>query len=86
MRVTSALSKQLKHLLSTGDLSKQQLNTLLKHSSELKDAFKTNAIPPAKLSIPKTLDAKTIAVLFNKRSTRTRVAAETSIQALGESV
>ncbi|EIM23282.1 ornithine carbamoyltransferase [Wallemia mellicola CBS 633.66] len=83
MKFTGRLTKQLPHLLSTGDLSKQQLNTLLKHSAELKDAFKKNAIPPAKLSIPKSLDAKTVAVLFNKRSTRTRVAAETSLQALG---
>lgn len=83
MKFTGRLTKQLPHLLSTGDLSKQQLNTLLKHSVQLKDAFKKNAIPPAKLSIPKSLDAKTVAVLFNKRSTRTRVAAETSLQALG---
>ncbi|TIB17380.1 hypothetical protein E3P89_00129 [Wallemia ichthyophaga] len=83
MKVSAGLSSQVKHLLSTGDLSKQQLSTLLSHSSQLKDACKKNAIPPAKLSIPKTLDAKSVAVIFNKRSTRTRVAAETSLHALG---
>ena len=73
------------HLLSTNDLTTNQLKSLLNHSVRLKSAFKSNMIPPNTLSgkISQSLDSKTVAVLFNKRSTRTRVAAETSIKALG---
>ncbi|CEL53006.1 ornithine carbamoyltransferase [Rhizoctonia solani AG-1 IB] len=76
------------HLMSLADLSVGQINRALTHSAALKRASKpllgpytpsTRSLPP----IEQTLANKTVALLFSKRSTRTRVAAETSTVLLG---
>ncbi|CAO1621248.1 unnamed protein product [Parajaminaea phylloscopi] len=64
-----------RHLLSMSDLSPPQIQNVLDHAAKLK------AAPLA--SLEQTLAGKTTALLFTKRSTRTRVATETSVAALG---
>lgn len=85
------------HLLTLADLSEGQIQALLDSAAHLKAACKATslAVPAAQRQVPKagpgglhpieqSLTGKTIAILFSKRSTRTRVASETSVAALGE--
>ncbi|OCF55604.1 ornithine carbamoyltransferase [Kwoniella mangroviensis CBS 10435] len=67
------------HLLTLADLSPAQIKTLIQNALAMKYVSKHRS--PRAL-IP-TLDKRTIAMIFSKRSTRTRVASETSVQALG---
>ncbi|WVQ97145.1 hypothetical protein IAU59_004255 [Kwoniella sp. CBS 9459] len=67
------------HLLTLADLSAAQITTLLQNAMAMKHVYK-NIHPKALIG---TLDRRTIALLFSKRSTRTRVASETSVEALG---
>ncbi|OCF41389.1 ornithine carbamoyltransferase [Kwoniella heveanensis CBS 569] len=67
------------HLLTLADLSTGQITTLLQNAMAMKHVFKT-IHPKALIG---SLDRRTIALLFSKRSTRTRVASETSVEALG---
>ncbi|KIR67687.1 ornithine carbamoyltransferase [Cryptococcus bacillisporus CA1873] len=67
------------HLLTLADLSPEQISNLIATAAALKFVSK-NAHTAA---IPKRLDRRTVALIFNKRSTRTRVASETSVEALG---
>lgn len=82
-------------LLSLADLSPSQISSILESSSSLKSTCKSSSLslPSSSRVIPKhngnksaleqSLLNQTIAILFNKRSTRTRVASESSIAALG---
>ncbi|KAH7334042.1 ornithine carbamoyltransferase [Rhizoctonia solani] len=76
------------HLMTLADLSVGQINRVLAHSAALKRVSKplldpytvsTRSLP----AVEQTLANKTVALLFSKRSTRTRVAAETSAVLLG---
>lgn len=67
------------HLFTLADLSPSQISTLLKDAIVHKHVFK-NLSP---LKIRKTLTGRTVALIFDKRSTRTRVASETAANALG---
>jgi hypothetical protein len=67
------------HLSTLGDLSPKQIENLLTVALTFKHICKNGSL----LSIRSTLAGKTVALLFNKRSTRTRVASETSTQVLG---
>ncbi|WWC86105.1 uncharacterized protein L201_000976 [Kwoniella dendrophila CBS 6074] len=67
------------HLITLADLSPNQIRTLIQNALAMKYIYK-NVSPRALIS---TLDRRTIGLLFSKRSTRTRVASESSIQALG---
>ncbi|WVF70785.1 hypothetical protein IAT40_005579 [Kwoniella sp. CBS 6097] len=67
------------HLLTLADLSPAQITSLLQDAMAMKHVFK-NISPKALIG---TLDRRTVALLFSKRSTRTRVASETSVEALG---
>ncbi|KDQ08382.1 hypothetical protein BOTBODRAFT_37960 [Botryobasidium botryosum FD-172 SS1] len=79
------------HLLTLADLSVAQITRVLAHSAHLKRVSypllrptSTPNSPPSPSSLPpQTLSHKTIALLFSKRSTRTRVSAETSAALLG---
>ena len=75
--------------MTLADLSVGQIKFLLFHSKKLKTAAIPNLLPrkipfppPAPLAT-RSLDSKTIALLFSKRSTRTRVSAETATTLLG---
>jgi hypothetical protein len=81
-----------RHLMSLADLSVKEINHVLHHSLILKHASKMlhKPLDPTKpgsrtsLLVPtQSLARSTIALLFSKRSTRTRVAAETAAVLLG---
>jgi len=77
------------HLMTLADLSVNQLTKVLAHSARLKSLSKPLLQPhPLRTTLqpqypPQSLAFKTIALLFSKRSTRTRVAAETGAALLG---
>ncbi|KAK4051363.1 ornithine carbamoyltransferase [Microbotryomycetes sp. JL201] len=86
------------HLLTLADLTVPQIQHLISSAIAFKKYYKARAVPrhalpagykpdeadAAQASVSeKTLDSKTVALMFSKRSTRTRVASETAIQALG---
>lgn len=67
------------HLLTLADLSPGQIKHLLQSAMTFKHLCKTTSPSRAE----QTLDARTVALIFSKRSTRTRVASETSAKILG---
>ena len=67
------------HLLTLADLSPAQITSLIQSAITFKHLSKNGS--PTR--VEQTLDARTIALLFAKRSTRTRVASETSVKMLG---
>ncbi|CAK5275460.1 unnamed protein product [Mycena citricolor] len=80
------------HLLTLADLTAPQIQRLIKHSASLKANSLAWLRPQGSLSYKQANDlrmpsqslfSKTVAMLFSKRSTRTRVAAETSAFMLG---
>lgn len=77
------------HLMTLADLSPAQIRRILTHSRYLKQLSMPWLAPQRRGNNPKlrmpsqSLFSKSIALLFSKRSTRTRVAAETSATLLG---
>lgn len=83
------------HLMTLADLSPQQINKVITHASHLKHVSlpwlapqrrwsKDSGDNRPKLRMPsQSLFNKTVALLFSKRSTRTRVSAETASVLLG---
>ena len=69
-----------RHLLSIADLASSELTTLVRNAHSHKQAFKSGSIPKSLLG---SLAGKTVAMTFNKRSTRTRVSTESAVAALG---
>lgn len=88
------------HLLTLADLTVPQIQSLISSAVAFKKHYKSRAIPQAgriegakfekgdsngpKEVEEKTLADKTVALMFSKRSTRTRVASETAVQLLGQ--
>lgn len=82
------------HLMTLADLSHRQIYGILRHASYLREASLL-ALPPKSIGLRlsrKTYETKTVertladmsvALLFSKRSTRTRVSAETAAGLLG---
>lgn len=74
-------------LLTLADLTAPQITRVLNHSHALKQtstAWLQPSRQPARLNLPsQSLFNKSVALVFSKRSTRTRVAAETAAQLLG---
>jgi ornithine carbamoyltransferase len=77
------------HLMTLADLSVPQISRILRHSHHLKQISLPLLAPKllqdnARLPVPfQSLENKSIALLFSKRSTRTRLSAETSAHLLG---
>lgn len=75
------------HLLTLADLSGPKITRILNHSYALKQISRPWLQPsrlPARLTLPsQSLFNKSIALVFSKRSTRTRLAAETACDLLG---
>ncbi|MCJ1324490.1 ornithine carbamoyltransferase [Thelotrema lepadinum] len=69
-----------RHFLSIADLSPTELTTLIRNASSHKQALKSGSVP---MAIDYSLARKTIALLFTKRSTRTRVSTESAVAAMG---
>ncbi|KAL9050688.1 MAG: hypothetical protein Q9162_006485 [Coniocarpon cinnabarinum] len=67
-----------RHLLSISDLSKAELEILIHNAFIHKQAVKTGR---GRLS--RALQSKTVAMMFAKRSTRTRVSTEAAVVAMG---
>jgi ornithine carbamoyltransferase len=79
-----AIPLKTRHLLSTADLSVPEISALLSRSAELKESVKMrNHLPGATEHSPGPLARKTVAIMFSKRSTRTRVSTESAVALLG---
>ncbi|KAJ2355734.1 ornithine carbamoyltransferase [Coemansia erecta] len=77
---TAALASLPRDMISLGDYSAEQIAGLVQSAADLKRKVKSEgqAFHPEQ-----PLQGKTIALLFSKRSTRTRVASESSVAYLG---
>lgn len=69
-----------RHFLSISDLTPQELTTLVRNASNYKTGVKSGQTPA---HLQNSLVAKTIAIMFTKRSTRTRVSSEGAVVLLG---
>lgn len=69
-----------RHLLSIGDLQPHEFAGLVRNAASHKAAIKAGTVP-AEFSTG--LAGKTVAMMFNKRSTRTRVSTEAAVAMLG---
>lgn len=81
---TGAIPVRTRHLLSIADLSVPELTSLLSRSAELKHSVKTRSLLPGVNEFtPGPLNGQSVAMMFSKRSTRTRVSTESAIALLG---
>jgi ornithine carbamoyltransferase len=79
-----AVPLNTKHLLSIADLSVPELKSLLSRSAELKHSVKKRGLLPGITEFtPGPLTGETVALMFSKRSTRTRVSTESAVALLG---
>jgi ornithine carbamoyltransferase len=69
-----------RHLLSIADLSRAELTALVHNARSHKQAVKSGSVPE---SLSGSLNGKTVAMMFSKRSTRTRVSTEAAVSAMG---
>lgn len=69
-----------RHLLSIADLSAEEFTTLVRNARSHKVAIKSGTTPKNLLG---SLTGKTVAMMFNKRSTRTRISTEAAVTTLG---
>jgi ornithine carbamoyltransferase len=69
-----------RHFLSIADLTPKELSTLVRQATKAKHAIKAGTVPA---SLQGTLAGKTIAMMFSKRSTRTRVSTEAAVVYMG---
>lgn len=69
-----------RHFLSIADLSATELSTLVHQASKAKNVIKFGDISTSPQGF---LTGKTVAMLFSKRSTRTRVSTEAAVVHLG---
>lgn len=90
---SSSAARTPPHLLSLANLSPAQIASVLESAIEFKYAFRATSLALPEPSrkqlsagespIVQSLKNKSIAIMFSKRSTRTRVASETSVASLG---
>lgn len=69
-----------RHFLSIADLTPAELTALVRNASSHKTAIKSGSVPKSLLG---SLNGKTVAMMFNKRSTRTRVSTEAAVATMG---
>lgn len=69
-----------RHLLSIADLTPAELTTLVRNAHSHKQAIKSGSVPK---NLLRSLNGKTVAMMFNKRSTRTRVSTEAAVSIMG---
>ena len=80
--VSATASLEGKHFVSIDQLSNEELRGLIDLSKELKDLYRGEGVDIA-ANKPKPLANHSIAMIFQKRSTRTRVSTETGMNLLG---
>ncbi|CAJ2511122.1 Uu.00g067470.m01.CDS01 [Anthostomella pinea] len=73
-------SSKVRHLMTIGDLTPAELSQLVLNAAEHKRHVKAGRIPKA---LENKLMGQTIAMMFNKRSTRTRVSTEAAVAIMG---
>lgn len=66
--------------MSISDLTPAEFTTLVRNAAARKTAVKSGDIPHG---LSTGLAGKTVAMMFNKRSTRTRVSTESAVTMLG---
>ncbi|KAF7551839.1 hypothetical protein G7046_g7594 [Stylonectria norvegica] len=69
-----------RHLMSIADLTPAEMAALVRNAASRKDSVKGGSMPG---SLNTGLLGKTVAMMFNKRSTRTRVSTEAAVTMLG---
>ncbi|KAF9651009.1 mitochondrial ornithine carbamoyltransferase [Thelephora ganbajun] len=84
------IAKRVPHLMTLADLSPSQVNSIVSHAHYLKHISlpwlspQQRGVRASKLRMPsQSLFSKSIALIFSKRSTRTRLSAETATVLLG---
>ncbi|GAP83719.2 putative ornithine mitochondrial [Rosellinia necatrix] len=70
----------IRHLMTIGDLSPAEFSNLVLNAASHKKAVKSGQIPEA---IKNKLLGQTVAMMFSKRSTRTRVSTEAAVALMG---
>jgi ornithine carbamoyltransferase len=76
MIMTATASKPVRHFLSLLDLSSDELRALIKRATELKQILRSG-------ELHEPLKNKTLGMIFEKSSTRTRISFEAGITQLG---
>ncbi|KAI1753649.1 putative ornithine carbamoyl transferase [Xylaria castorea] len=79
-RSYSTKPSSIRHLMTIGDLSPAEFSKLVLNAAAHKKAVKSGQIPEA---IKNKLLGQTVAMMFSKRSTRTRVSTEAAIALMG---
>jgi ornithine carbamoyltransferase len=89
-RMAGRVAKRVPHLMTLADLSSSQIHNIVSHAHHLKHISlpwlspQQRGMKTPKLRMPsQSLFSKSIALLFSKRSTRTRLSAETAAILLG---
>ncbi|KAI0198770.1 putative ornithine carbamoyl transferase [Astrocystis sublimbata] len=79
-RSYSTQPSSVRHLMTIGDLSPAEFSKLVLNAASHKKAVKSGQTPE---SIKNKLLGQTVAMMFNKRSTRTRVSTEAAVALMG---
>ncbi|KAJ2995252.1 hypothetical protein NUW58_g1325 [Xylaria curta] len=79
-RAYSTESSNTRHLMTIGDLSSAEFSKLVLNAAAHKKAVKSGQVPEA---IQNKLLGQTVAMMFSKRSTRTRVSTEAAVALMG---
>lgn len=69
-----------RHFLSIADLTPAELVTLVRSAKSHKNDIKKGLVPK---KVQESLNGRTVAMMFNKRSTRTRVSTEAAVVTMG---
>ncbi|KAL3410839.1 hypothetical protein V8F44DRAFT_635404 [Aspergillus fumigatus] len=69
-----------RHFLSIADLTPTEFATLVRNASSYKRSIKSGSVPQNLLG---ALNGKTVAMMFSKRSTRTRISTEGAVVRMG---
>ncbi|KAG6232972.1 hypothetical protein E4U26_003522 [Claviceps purpurea] len=69
-----------RHLMTIGDLTPSEFTSLVRNAASRKQSVKAGQMPT---QLSTSLSGQTVAMMFSKRSTRTRVSTEAAVKILG---